>query len=551
MNAIDGSGLAGTGAGDETAEIASASEPETRDGADRGRARPARWAGPAAYALASVALFFCYLRISGTQPVTSDGASQALQAWDMLHGNWLLKGWTLTDVSFYTTELPEYVLVEIFRGFGASDVHVAAALTYTLLVVLAGLVAKGGKTGAEGLVRVLIASGIMIAPQVGNGAFILLLAPDHTGTGVPVLVTWLLLDRAPRRWWVPVLACVTLTWALDGDRVALLTAVAPLVLVTGTRAYQAVIQRREPVANSWFELSLAAAALGAAALSSLSVDVIRHLGGFLLEPTPSAFSSVQSMSAHFWWVTQGVLALYGADFYSMALHASTALVLLHLAGLALAVTAVCLGARRFLADGDLIVPVLTSAVVINVGLYLFSTVPVSIWSAREIAFVLPAGAVLAGRTLAGPVMRKRLLPLLGVVGLGYLIALGYGVTRPQQPAEGQNLADWLAAHQLSYGLSGYGFGPTTTLASGGRVQLRQATWLHDRIAPGPEEFDTSWYDPAKHDANFVVAPVAPGPSDPLTPAQVTRIFGPPVHVYHFGGQFIIMTYDRNLLSGPS
>src|SRR6202042_3236073 len=192
-----------------------------------------RWAWPAGYAVAAVALFLCYLRISGTQAVTSDGASIALGAWDMMHGNWLLTGWQLTDVSFYTTELPEYILVELLRGLGPADVHVSAAITYTLLVVLAGLLAKGSKTGAEGLVRVLIASGIMIAPQVGHGAFILLLSPDHTGTGVPVLVTWLLLDRAPRRWWVPVLACLTLTWALDGDRVALLTAVAPLVLVTG------------------------------------------------------------------------------------------------------------------------------------------------------------------------------------------------------------------------------------------------------------------------------------------------------------------------------
>jgi hypothetical protein len=551
MTAIDGSGLAGTSAGDGPAEMEPAAEPETHDGGDRDGARPSRWVWPAACTLAAVALFCCYLRIAGTQPVTSDGATLALQAWDMLHGNWLLKGWTLTDVSFYTTELPEFILVEIFRGLGPFDVHIAAALTYTLLVVLAGLLAKGSKTGVEGLVRVLIASGIMIAPEVGHGAFLLLQAPDHTGTGVPVLVTWLLLDRAPRRWWVPVLACLTLLWALDGDRVVLLTAVAPLVLVTGTRAYQAVIQRREPVAASWFEFSLAAAALGAAALSSLSVDAIRHLGGFTLEPAPSVFSNVGSMSQHFWWVTQGVLALYGSDFYSMSLDAVAALVLLHLVGLALAVTAVCLGIRRFLTGGDLILPLLTSAILINLGLYLFSTVPVSIWSGREIAFILPAGAVLAGRTLAGPVLRKRLLPLLGVAGLGYLVALGYGVTRPQQPAEGQDLANWLVAHHLSDGLSGYGFGPATTLASGGRVELRQATWLQDRIAPGPEEFDTSWYDPATHDANFVVAPVTPGPSDPLTPAQVTRIFGPPVHVYHFTGQFIIMTYHYNLLSKAS
>ena len=90
------------------------------------RDRPARrWASPAGYAAAAVVLFLCYLRISGTQAVTSDGASIALQAWDMMHGNWLLSGWKLADVTFYTTEIPEYILVELLRGLGPADVHVS------------------------------------------------------------------------------------------------------------------------------------------------------------------------------------------------------------------------------------------------------------------------------------------------------------------------------------------------------------------------------------------------------------------------------------------
>jgi hypothetical protein len=103
------------------------------------------------------------------------------------------------------------------------------------------------------------------------------------------------------------------------------------------------------------------------------------------------------------------------------------------------------------------------------------------------------------------------------------------------------------AHHLSYGLSGYGFGPSTTFASGGAVDLRQATWLPDRVTGGPEEWEKSWYDPSQHYANFVVAPVSPGSPDPFTEAQVTRIFGPPAHVYHVTSQFIIMTYNKNLL----
>src|SRR3984957_1421505 len=82
-----------------------------------------RWA--ALWALAGVLLFLCYWRQSWTAPVNSDGASQVLQAWAMLHGNLLLHGWNLSDVSFYTTELPEYMLVEAVRGLSPSVVHIA------------------------------------------------------------------------------------------------------------------------------------------------------------------------------------------------------------------------------------------------------------------------------------------------------------------------------------------------------------------------------------------------------------------------------------------
>src|SRR5438132_121681 len=85
-------------------------------------AAPAPAAGPdslrrrvltaAALALVAAGLFLCYVTVSGKVPVTSDGAGNALQAWSMLHGNWLLRGWWLSDVSFYTTELPQYMLVE-------------------------------------------------------------------------------------------------------------------------------------------------------------------------------------------------------------------------------------------------------------------------------------------------------------------------------------------------------------------------------------------------------------------------------------------------------
>ena len=125
-----------------------------------GRRRLARWAWLAGFVVVAVILFIAYLRMSRTYPATSDGADQALQAWDMLHGNWLLRGWTLGDVTYYSTEIPEYALVELVRGLGADVVHIAGAITYTLLVLAAGLLARGRATGRDGLIRLLVAANV-------------------------------------------------------------------------------------------------------------------------------------------------------------------------------------------------------------------------------------------------------------------------------------------------------------------------------------------------------------------------------------------------------
>ena len=175
-------------------------------------------AWPVGLAAAGVVLYLCYLAISRTEEVTSDGASIALQAWDMLHGNPLLRGWTLTDVSFYTTELPEYMIVEAVRGLNADVVHASAAITYTLVVLTGGLLGRGRAKGREGMVRLFIAAGIMVAPQFGPGVFILVFQPDHFGTSVPLLLTWLVLDRAPRKWYVPPVIALMLAWGATGDQ---------------------------------------------------------------------------------------------------------------------------------------------------------------------------------------------------------------------------------------------------------------------------------------------------------------------------------------------
>jgi len=508
------------------------------------RARLA-WIG--AYLAAGVVLFLCYLRVSGTQTTSSDGGSNALEAWDMLHGNLLLHGWTLTDVSFYTTELPEYMLVELVRGLGPAVVHTSAALTYTLLVLLAGLVAKGRARGREGVLRVLIGSGIMLAPQLGNPVFVLLGVPDHVGTGVPILLIFLVLDRAPRRWYVPPVIALMLAWATIGDRLVLAAVILPLAVVCAIRIWQGVVLARKPLAALWFEAGLIAAAVASVGISLLVVRALGRFGGFALIPLGTHLAKLSGLARHFRLAGEGLLGLYGADFSHLPLGPQTAIAAAHLVGLALAAWALGRALRRFFRCDDLLVQVLTLGILADLAAFAFSSLPRTIWDARQISAVLPFGAVLAGRLLAGDLLRARLVPVLAVVLACYTAALGFDAAQPDVPAHDQSLADWLVAHHFTYGLSNYFEGNITTVDSGGRVHLVAVHWGADKSVPRAYQSEASWYDPQQHYANFVVNTGADQPPAVIPSGDLRQAFGPPAKIYH-DGPYTILVWNKNLLA---
>ena len=321
----------------------------------------------AVWVLGAVAAFACYLRLSRTRAVNSDGAGQALQAWDMLHGNLLLHGWSLGDVSYYTTEVPQYMLVELLRGLSQDVVHVAAAMTYTLAVLLAALLAKGTSTGRQAVVRVLIAAGIMLAPQLASGVNILLSSPDHIGTSVPVMAVWLILDHARPRWYIPVIAGAFLGWAVVADALVILIGVLPLAGVSAIRVFQGAAAGRKPLAAQRYDMALGAAALLGAAAAVLALHVIHASGGFYMPVPATHLAHGKILVRNLGIAAQGLLLLGGADFLGLRLTASTVFTMLHVAGVVLAAWGTCLAAWRFLRDGDRVAQLLVAGVAIKPG----------------------------------------------------------------------------------------------------------------------------------------------------------------------------------------
>ncbi|HUK72692.1 MAG TPA: hypothetical protein VLW50_28685 [Streptosporangiaceae bacterium] len=526
-----------------------------------------RCSGPAGFVVAAVVLFFIYLRLSRTYPENSDEANILLMAWDMLHGNLLLHGWSMSHLSFYTTELPQYMLVELVRGLNPDTAHVAAAMTYTLAVLLAALLAKGQATGKDAAVRVLLASGIMLAPQLGVGIFVLLLSVGHIGTSVPLLLIWLILDRARPRWYVPVVVGAALAWVLVADSLVLVVGVAPLVLVCGVRVARELSGNPGPVSDPasrirgvlaarWYEVSLAGAALVSVAVSSIVARLIRDEGGYLLHSVPLGIVGAAQLPVRAGITVEGLLALFGAGFNGLypgagltfALPHGVGLVLaaLHLAGVALVAWALWLVARRFVAGASLVDQVLAVAVAANVAVYLPSAFATGVLNAREMAVVLPFGAALAGRTLASRIRGSKLAWVLGAVLIGYGIGLAREVVQPSVPPANERLAVWLAGHHLTYGLGGYWEAGIVTVDTGDRVTIRAV--LPKPVRRESWESKQSWYDPRSDWADFVVFDSQPGFFHLWLPyGSVQAKFGQPVRTYHVG-QYTIMVWDKNLLA---
>jgi hypothetical protein len=536
---------------------------------------------------AVVGLVACYLRLSATCPVGSDGASNALEAWALLHGNWLLRGWTLTDVSFYTTELPEYAAVELARGLNPDVVHTAAAVTYTLLVVVAGALARGRARGREGWTRALIAAGIMVAPQLGNGVHVLLSQPDHVGTQVPILGIFLLLDRAPRRWYTVVATWALLTVAIVADKIAIVDAAVPLAFVGLLHATWAITPGAvaSRLRAQWFELSLAAAAAAAAGTAGLLITGVSRLGGFTMLPVRTGMIMPVRVPANPSLALHGTLTLFGADVTAAAgpgsgagsgagaANAATVMVWLHAPGVALAVAAFAVAVWRVPCQRDFVGDVLAVGIVVNLAGFVASIIPATAFDTREMAAILPFGAVLGGRIFGPWLAQTRVaVAALAAAGACQFAALGYGVTRPPAAEPELALAGWLADHHLTNGLGTFTEDNLTTLDSGGTVRLATVSWRPPSsravcpqsasrpasLAP-PTCTDTtatavprlyqssaSWYDPRASRADFVVTGTADGLADLIPRAEILALAGPPARTYQFQA-FTIMVWNENLL----
>jgi hypothetical protein len=491
----------------------------------------------AAWIVGGIALFAFYLRISFVGYVTSDGANNALQAWDMLHDNVLLHGWYVSDVSYYTLDLPVLAVTEIFFGLSDLTSHVASALTYLIVTVSAVALALTDSRGLARVARCGVVVAVLTAMfHVVRTAPYLLGPPNHTGTSAFLLVSFLLIDRAPGRRFTPPLLCAILCAGQIGDATIRYVAVPAIVVVCGYRA----------VAARTFRVGDAANALAAAASVPLAAAVravMLHFGAYQMAAPRTAISRPRQWPHNAAFAWHAIRILFGAEVgsgsSSLARDAGYILALACLLAAAAGFARVAVTWRTASRAEQL----LCAAIVINISAYVISTMP-GLSDPWEIVAVLPCGAVLAARAcvpahIAGTL---RVGLTAGLAFIAALLPLTISAGQPAAAVPTAPLSAWLESHGLTYGLAGYWNSSVITLHSGNGVQVRAVTMRGRQVLRYDWETDTSWFDASRHDATFVIIDLH---GNGLSPSAESY-FGKPVKI-EYVAHWAILIYQKNLL----
>jgi hypothetical protein len=132
-----------------------------------------------------------------------------------------------------------------------------------------------------------------------------------------------------------------------------------------------------------------------------------------------------------------------------------------------------------------------------------------------------------------------------MVGLLTQVAL----TPPAPPTSRDVLAPFLRAHDLKYGLAGFWNASIITMQTDDHIQVRPARMYRDRLVTTLSESDSSWYDAQLHNANFVISSRYQNCGGLcVSVGGLRKTFGPPAVTYSVGHRYLVLVWDKNLLT---
>ncbi|HBZ4943404.1 TPA: hypothetical protein MJS51_003853 [Salmonella enterica subsp. enterica serovar Choleraesuis] len=340
----------------------------------------------ALYSIFSLCVFALCLYISFNNPVTSDGASLFLEAKDMAAGNILLRGWTLSTVSFYFTEAIWYAMVIRIFGDSIYLMYVLPATFYTIAIVLAFALSRtDGKR--KWSIAALIPCVIISSPLAST---MTLETCVHVGTIIFALVCLNAL-KCDRHTTIKQTCVATLTAAsVFSDSIFNYYITIPIALAFAVN----VLLNRD--FSKW---RYVVAVIIGVFIAKLLAIIANHFGLLNAPGTqPPAFVSYDNIPSNLNLFIVGIIQYFDAFIFGKQLSASNALIFGRFAVMMLWLVLLVVAIRNRFKETFVDTVLAISSVLLPVA-YVASNMPVDLGTTRYLVFSFITGSALIARYL--------------------------------------------------------------------------------------------------------------------------------------------------------
>lgn len=485
--------------------------------------------------------------------VTSDVASIALMANDILSGNYLLKGWGLPSDSYYTVGALFAVFFMYFIGLKSAVVFYVAAVTSALAVLFTLMLIA--QKGIANFTSYLIAAVLLLVPP--TEMLVSFATPGcHVATFAYLLIAlWLVGDL---QWDVKKNSLIkTNSYLLLYFSLLILADLGDPFGYVLTAAMFAVFNYR----LIFFKEKLAGIFAFVTVLAIASIffllKIIPYFGGFTSHPLSSAFTfNLNAILQNIKLLIESALSLFGL-FYLKFLgneHVSKAyyvLMVLRTPFFLLTLYALFYAIKHWFTCKDIIVQIACMTFFADIGAFIFNTYTGDLTSSRFLIPMVFMGAILIGRQFV--IRQKALQTVLFIFALGcaftFIYRVFYYPTNERPPI--QDLIASLNKNHLSIGYGNYWTASVVTLETKNRIIIRPLVYnasAHN-VIPSGWNSKKQWYkeDMQNKSPNFFIV----NPGDPvysaLTPKEkIIKIFGRPSKVVNVDHYYEILVWNKNI-----
>lgn len=466
-----------------------------------------------------VVLFIAYYLASQSVALNSDTVNALLQGNAIAHGNVMLNGWTLSNISFYTTDLLYYAALVWIGGFHLSILRIGSALIYAVIVMLAIELSIRHKSNMYWRIGIVL---LLIGLPIEDLASVAFSPMDHTNTLVFVLAAVLLSTLRRNKLISYILVPLILAFAAVGDTLTLFVGIIPIAIASFMK-------------RDWIMAVLTVT-------SGIVARIIaKHIHGFTLYPTYFRFSKLSDLPHHISYAIHGILSFTGADFFAHKLNLQSMLSVVHLISTAIIIYIAYTAIKRW-RELDYIGLVLIIGMVVDLCAFLFSTFPVGDSSDRYLLTFIIFGSVLVARQYEWIQLRnvKRLNLYIGlsVITLAYMVSF-LGFPTPNANQGERDVINFLAEHHMTNGYGNYWDASIMTAVSNGSVTVRPLyITSSNTISEYYWESNHNWYNKPAH---FIIFDDTMG----FTLQRIDQDFGKPQKVYRIG-KYTIADWNTNI-----